>query len=147
GSTRRTPVPGEALPLPSRRTTAREIIAARAVVTHFQPIYSAKQKSIVGVEALSRGRNPATAEIVPPAELFALARAEQLDLELEDLCRDTALRTFAAMHDTAPGIVGSDPSRAGRAGCAEGLILFMNVDAERSGAPAARNGLLFLNFD
>jgi hypothetical protein len=37
--------------------TAHAILAAGAVVTHFQPIYSAKQKSVIGVEALSRGRS------------------------------------------------------------------------------------------
>jgi EAL domain-containing protein (putative c-di-GMP-specific phosphodiesterase class I) len=121
-------VPSDAKRLLSARPTAREILAARAVVTHFQPIYSAKQKSVIGVEALSRGRNPATAEIVPPAELFALARAEQLHVELEDLCRDTALRTFAALRE-------------------DGLILFLNMDAKASGIAPGRNGLLFLNFD
>jgi EAL domain-containing protein (putative c-di-GMP-specific phosphodiesterase class I) len=132
-------VPGDAIRLRSTRPTAREILAARAVVTHFQPIYSAKQKSVIGVEALSRGRNPSTAELVPPAELFALARAEELHPELEDLCRDTALRTFAALRDQAR----ETPTRSG----VDGLILFLNADANVSGISPGRNGLLFLNFD
>lgn len=137
----------EANLLPSPRPTVREILAASAVVTHFQPIYSAKQKAVVGVEALSRGRNPVTSEMVPPAELFALARAEQLGLELEVLCRDTALRTFAALRHPVRGTGETERCYPMARSGPQGLILFLNVDSEASGISPAGNGILFLNFD
>ena len=31
------------------------LLATEAIATHFQPIFSVRQKSIVGLEALSRG--------------------------------------------------------------------------------------------
>ena len=92
--------------------------------THFQPILSARQRSIVGaealsrgvmgVEALSRGNVLASAEIsslIPPQQLFAMAEAEGLTLELDRLCRVTAIRTFAKLERH------------------EDLILFINFNA------------------
>lgn len=111
--------------------TARQIIDAGGVVTHFQPIFSAKQKSVIGVEALSRGIAPETKTLIPPNALFQMAAAEKITGELERLCRHTALKTFAGLRDED-----------------ESLILFLNFDASALDAgPASEGGLLFVNFD
>ena len=88
------------------------ILALRSVSTHFQPIVSLKRKAIIGVEALVRSSDPATGHSIAPPQLFQWAReAEQL-LELDQLCQDQALRSFAAL-----------PSREPE------LLMFMNVEA------------------
>src|SRR3954466_1262635 len=80
--------------------SARQIIDARGVVTFFQPILSAKQKcvtgvealsrGIIGVEALSRGTPTRSADLIQPAQLFGMAAREGCSMELERLCRETA---------------------------------------------------------
>jgi EAL domain-containing protein (putative c-di-GMP-specific phosphodiesterase class I) len=103
--------------------SARQIIDSSSIVTFFQPILSARQRSVVGAEALSRGlvgveamtRGSASARdrsgtIIPPIDLFRMAASEGLLLELDRLCRDTAIRSFAQL-----------PRH-------EELILFLNFD-------------------
>ena len=107
--------------------TAREIIDSKSVVTFFQPILSARQRAVVGAEALSRGvvgvealsRGTAGAglaaitedgRLIPPVELFRMAADEGVTLDLDRLCRQNAIRTFASL-----------PRH-------EDLILFINVD-------------------
>lgn len=87
------------------------LIADRRLVTHFQPILSARQQSIVGVEALSRGVPSAgEGEIVAPKTLFALAASQGLTARLETLCCETAVQQFAGL-----------PGRP------DGLMLFVNL--------------------
>lgn len=142
-------MPGKTTLLASPTPTAREILDAGAVVTHFQPIYSAKQKSVIGVEALSRGLNPATSQLVSPLQLFRMAEAEQLNVDMEELCRDTALRSFAELREQTvanPRVQESEAVVAAR----ENLILFLNFDANSASATPTidgGSGLLFLNFD
>jgi EAL domain-containing protein (putative c-di-GMP-specific phosphodiesterase class I) len=112
-------------------SSAREIVDEASVVTHFQPIFSVKQKAVIGVEALSRGVNPETHEIIPPLALFRMAEAENLSGELERLCRQTALGSFVSLRDNP-----------------ESMILFLNYDpSEPSAAPTTDSKLLFLNYD
>jgi EAL domain-containing protein (putative c-di-GMP-specific phosphodiesterase class I) len=103
-----------------RAVSARQIIDDGAVVTFFQPILSARQRSVIGAEALSRGvvgvealsrHSSAAGQLIAPAQLFAMAQQENVALEMERLCRLTALRTFARLQRH------------------EDLILFMNFDA------------------
>jgi EAL domain-containing protein (putative c-di-GMP-specific phosphodiesterase class I) len=100
--------------------TAREIIESSSIATFFQPILSARQRSVVGAEALSRGligvealsrHSSESGQLIMPAQLFAMAAAESLTPQLERLCRATAVRTFARLEKNAD------------------LILFMNFDA------------------
>ena len=104
------------------QSSIRQIIDSNGVVTFFQPILSARQRSVVGAEALSRGligvealsRGPGVDKgggLIAPAKLFAMAAEEGLTLPLERLCRETAVRTFAKL-----------PNR-------KELILFINLDA------------------
>jgi EAL domain-containing protein (putative c-di-GMP-specific phosphodiesterase class I) len=91
-------------------TPLRRLIQERGVTTHFQPIFSARQKAVVGVEALARGLR-ADGHLVPPNHLFKLAAEEGLSTVVEGLCRETAVETFTRL-DARP----------------EELLLFLNLD-------------------
>src|SRR4051812_38214691 len=90
------------MPIVLAQPSARDIIDARSVVTYFQPILSAKQKCVtgvealsrglIGVEALSRGATARSPDLIQPAELFTMAHDEGCSVELERLCRETANR-------------------------------------------------------
>ncbi|MBZ4648202.1 MAG: diguanylate phosphodiesterase [Desulfomicrobiaceae bacterium] len=72
----------------------RALVAARRVMVHFQPIVSLRRRQVIGYEALARGVGEHGA--IPPLALFEAARQQGLALELDRLCRETALRTFVA---------------------------------------------------
>src|ERR1700676_3090052 len=91
-------------------TTARHIIDTGGVITLFQPILSAKQRSMVGAEALSRGvvgveatsrgafgAIASTGQVIQPQDLFRIAAEEGLSLQLDQLCRRTAMRSFKSL--------------------------------------------------
>ena len=86
------------------------LLATEAIATHFQPIFSVRQKSIVGLEALTRGTG-SNGRLIAPYDLFKMAAAERLQAELEHLCRRTAVRSFAEL--------ASRPDE---------LLLFLNLD-------------------
>jgi EAL domain-containing protein (putative c-di-GMP-specific phosphodiesterase class I) len=88
-----------------------EVIQTGSVVAHYQPIISIKKKAVIGVEALCRGHIPATGALITPHVLFTQARRDHLTLELDRLCRYTALRGFRD---------ASDPD--------QGRLLFLNFD-------------------
>jgi EAL domain-containing protein (putative c-di-GMP-specific phosphodiesterase class I) len=93
-----------------RAAPVRRLVELQAVTTHFQPIFSVRQKSVVGMEALARGSGPGGA-LIPPYTLFQRAASEGVSGPLEELCRRTAIRSFAglnARHDE--------------------LLLFLNLD-------------------
>lgn len=58
-------------------------------------------KKVVGVEALSRGLTPGQS-IIPPFELFERAQREGRTLELDRLCRKTALQAFKGLLKQSP---------------------------------------------
>ncbi|MDE6709971.1 MAG: EAL domain-containing protein, partial [Oscillospiraceae bacterium] len=60
----------------------------------FQPIYSLNTKKIIGLEALSRGDYKG--EIVSPYFLFNYAEANGNVLSVDRLCREKAMKAFAA---------------------------------------------------
>ena len=55
----------------------------------------------------SRGRNLLTSELVPPIKLFQMAQEEHLNVDMEELCRNTALHTFAGLKDWTPSETGA----------------------------------------
>ncbi|PLX70012.1 MAG: hypothetical protein C0603_03480 [Denitrovibrio sp.] len=67
------------------------------VITLFQPIVSLKDKRVIGFEALSRGICSNTGRVIKPLELFNIARSEGCDIELDNLCRKTALTSFKSI--------------------------------------------------
>lgn len=89
-----------------------EIIENRSIIIHFQPQVSLKRKAVVGLEALSRGFDPQSGEIIPPTLLFAQARDKASRLALDRACRTNAVEAFASLHRRE-----------------KSLMLSMNVDA------------------
>lgn len=90
----------------------QEIIENQSIITHFQPQVSLKRKAVVGLEALSRGFDPKTGNVIPPTLLFAQARDKASRLALDRACRTNAAEAFALLQRR-------DKS----------LMLSMNIDA------------------
>src|SRR6266481_3799389 len=88
---------------------AAEILGYRTIITHLQPIYSVRQRTLVGVEALSRGIDARSGALILPHRLFSDAQAAGISHETHNCCRDTALRTFAEWNPA-------------------GVLLFLNFD-------------------
>ena len=83
---------------------AADLIRQKQIETHFQPIVSVRRKMVIGVEALSRGVD-VNGQTIAPRVLFDRARHENLTLELDFLCRETALRNFAPLHRVNPDLI------------------------------------------
>ena len=80
-------------------TGLRDVIEARAVTAHFQPIVALDSRTTVAVEALSRG--PQNSPFEDPAELFGAARRYDLVEELDSVCWTNSLdaaRTVGFAH-------------------------------------------------
>ena len=90
----------------------KEIIENRSIITHFQPQVSLKRKAVVGLEALSRGFDPQSGQIIPPTLLFEQARDRASRLALDRACRTKAVEAFATLHRRE-----------------KSLMLSMNIDA------------------
>jgi EAL domain-containing protein (putative c-di-GMP-specific phosphodiesterase class I) len=97
----------------------RRLVEARRVTTHFQPIFSVRRRSVVGLEALSRGVE-AGGGLIPPASMFEMAVAEGLAEAVEALCRESAVRSFARLPDRS-----------------DDLLLFLNLDLASTVSPEA----------
>jgi EAL domain-containing protein (putative c-di-GMP-specific phosphodiesterase class I) len=95
---------------PELRAPLHSLIEARRVTTHFQPIFSVRRRSVVGLEALSRGIGPG-GDLIAPYTLFKQAAAEGIAGAVEDLCRESAVRNFHRLR-TRP----------------DELLLFLNLD-------------------
>ena len=81
-----------------------DIITTRATVTHFQPILSARRKSIVGLEALSRG-SVESGQLIAPKLLFQMAAQSGLRMHLERACHESAMRSFARLTERPSDLV------------------------------------------
>lgn len=75
--------------------TLKIIIEQQKLFTLLHPIISIKEKRVIGFEALSRGINPETRDIISPIELFESAFHCNMSLKLDRLCREKAVKTFA----------------------------------------------------
>jgi EAL domain-containing protein (putative c-di-GMP-specific phosphodiesterase class I) len=107
-----------------RRAPLHSLVEARRITTHFQPIFSVRRKSVVGLEALSRGVGPA-GDLISPAVLFKQAAAEGIAGAVEDLCRESAVRNFHRLR--------ARPDE---------LLLFLNLDLTSMSKPAALSAQL-----
>lgn len=72
----------------------REVIENKDIFVEFQPIYSLNTKKIIGLEALARGDY--RGEVVSPYFLFDYAEKNGNVLSVDRLCREKAMRAFAA---------------------------------------------------
>ncbi|MBF0497985.1 MAG: EAL domain-containing protein [Deltaproteobacteria bacterium] len=87
------------------------MIDTESIVTHFQPIVSVKTRSVIGFEALSRGIDLDTGQIIPPMPIIRRAREQHLTIELDRVFRKKAMNTFKSR------IAGDDR-----------YTLFINID-------------------
>ncbi|WP_022849730.1 EAL domain-containing protein [Limisalsivibrio acetivorans] len=88
-----------------------DIIQNERVITEFQPIISLKERKMVGIEALSRGVKPECGSVIPPVTMFEKAKENNCLVELDRLCRRTAVNNFCRINNR------------------DDLILFVNLDA------------------
>ncbi|MEG2032849.1 MAG: EAL domain-containing protein, partial [Janthinobacterium sp.] len=72
-----------------------EILASRKLSALFQPIIHMQSGDIIGYEGLIRG--PSDSPLHAPMNLFKVARAHGLTLEVEHLCRQVVLERFAEL--------------------------------------------------
>ena len=73
----------------------KDIILNGLIYSAFQPIVCLKTKSVLGVESLARGTSEHYEGPVPPQILFKYSAMLGLSVQLDRLCRDQALKTFA----------------------------------------------------
>ncbi|MBN2851119.1 MAG: EAL domain-containing protein [Clostridia bacterium] len=89
------------------------MIDEKLLFTVLQPIISVKKKTVIGIEALSRGIDEKNKDVIPPVILFKQASKNIADLiKLDRACREDALTKFK--------LIRKDH---------EGLILFINVES------------------
>ena len=82
-----------------------EIVRAKAVIPHFQPLVSIKRRSIVGFEGLSRGWDRRRQSLIPAPLLFSSASQQGLNRELDSLCRGCILGEFGRLLEIDPDFV------------------------------------------
>jgi len=87
------------------------IINNENILIYFQPIISVKKRSIIGFEALCRGLNSRTQKIISPDILFEFARHENINVDLDRLCRKKALESYRSTYSEK-----------------NNYILFLNID-------------------
>lgn len=75
------------------------IIKDENIIVHFQPLISVKKRKVIGFEALCRGIDADSGEMISPGMLFARARDAGLIIELDRLCRKKALEKYSAIYD------------------------------------------------
>ncbi|MGH8808625.1 MAG: GGDEF domain-containing protein, partial [Noviherbaspirillum sp.] len=95
-----------------------EILSRRQLNALFQPIINMQRGEIVGYEGLIRG--PSDSPLHSPMNLFKVARANNLSVEVEHMCRRVVIERFAELK--LPG------------------KLFLNVSPEMLLQPHARHG-------
>ena len=81
--------------------TLTNVLQQQAIVAHFQPIFSVAKQRAVGLEALSRGYNPRTGELIAPLTLFEQATDKKSRVTLDRLCREKALQAYAGVRKPA----------------------------------------------
>jgi diguanylate cyclase (GGDEF)-like protein len=98
--------------------TLQDILNQRSLSALFQPIMNISDGTFLGFEGLIRG--PADSPLHSPGILFAAAKQQGLSLEIEMLCRQIVLESFAAQN--LPG------------------KLFLNVSPDALSNPSFKNG-------
>jgi EAL domain-containing protein (putative c-di-GMP-specific phosphodiesterase class I) len=71
------------------------------VTTCFHPIYSVRERTIIGLEALSRGYAGISSEEIPPQKLFRQAEEAGRLVELDRHCQETAAASFVTLPESA----------------------------------------------
>lgn len=95
-----------------------DILIHKKIQSVYQPIVCLKTGQIMGYEALSRG--PADSPLAMPTELFAAAIKNNMLFPLEQLCRETAIKS----------VQGVSPAQS----------LFLNINPEVVNDPHFKSG-------
>ncbi len=77
------------------RKEINNILDAKQLTPHFQPIVSLTQKKVMGYEALIRG--PVDSSLHTPFNLFTTAEKYNLSTKLEFLCREMTIKRYAEL--------------------------------------------------
>src|SRR5579872_798386 len=72
----------------------KTILDRELVEVHFQPLFSIREKKLVGFEGLSRGIHPDSGKLIPPLPLLKMAKEAGLTLELDRLMRKKIMESF-----------------------------------------------------
>ncbi len=83
----------------------QKVIDENSVAVWFQPIISVQRQSIQIIEALARGIDPSSGEIIYPKELFAAAEEAGCRGKLERLCLENTLRNFSKLQQKMPKMI------------------------------------------
>jgi len=81
------------------------ILELESVESLMQLVISPNTDFAAGVEALARGINPENGQAVSPGELFAMARSEGMELQLEKLMVKKAVETFYPLWQLNPQLL------------------------------------------
>ena len=110
-----------------------DIIAKRNLSALFQPIIRMQTGEIIGYEGLIRG--PSDSPLHAPMNLFRVARANQLTLQVEHLCRRVVLERFAELDLPGKLFLNVSPEclllRNARHGETLGYIAEIGINPER----------------
>jgi EAL domain-containing protein (putative c-di-GMP-specific phosphodiesterase class I) len=98
-------LPAESPIVSAEKFDVAAIIAAESIESCFQPIYSIKERKVIGFEALARATNPSDGAIVDPVPLFYSASRKGLNLSLDRLCRRRAIEGFARLAALDPNLI------------------------------------------
>jgi EAL domain-containing protein (putative c-di-GMP-specific phosphodiesterase class I) len=102
-----------------------DVLQAHSMASHFQPIISIREKRVIGLEALIRAIDPKTGKPISPSYLFDAATRHSQALQLDRLCRESAVEGFATLASLDPD-----------------LILFVNLDVSSLGKSTAESNAL-----
>lgn len=72
----------------------KAVLDKELVEVHFQPLFSIREKKIIGFEGLSRGIHPLSGKLIPPLPLLKIAKDAKLTLELDLLFRKKIAESF-----------------------------------------------------
>lgn len=101
----KTSTPPQALPRQPQALDLGQLLENQGVLAHFQPLFSLRGQSLLGVEALCRGVHPQGGGLVPPQQLFGLAQSDRQLIDLDRLCRQKALTAFRELSQSHPGLI------------------------------------------
>ncbi len=93
--------------MPDLRKEIINILDARLLTPHFQPIVSLAQKKIMGYEALIRG--PSNSPLHSPFNLFTTAERFNLSTRLEFLCREITIQRYANLQIKEKLFINASP--------------------------------------
>lgn len=86
-------------------TDVLSLIEQRSAAAFYQPVISIKKKSVIGLEAVGRGIDPANRRLIEPEALYQLSSQKQKSLDLDRLFRLKGLEGFAEIQSKIPGLI------------------------------------------